>query len=186
MSGHTNRKYKETGGYVEGQFVIEGERVRYLDLPSEPVRDSFELELNGRPLDPSQIRLTYRVISLRDESTFQEGDFLRFAYRRDSNTLLTAPEEAENFGVSLESFKRADTYTYVLKEDEDSDYAVFVMEFPSVSVFGSCKGEALSLAQKVVAYILDEMKSDGETPPQPLGFYEIPNVTDRLVDDNES
>lgn len=90
MESYATRRFREKEeGHVEGQFVIHGTQVKYLDLPSEPEEGSLTLILNGtEELDETQIRVLpkQRILSLKSRC-FQEGDELYFSYQRDPSTI---------------------------------------------------------------------------------------------------
>ncbi len=62
-----------------------------------------------------------------------------------------------------------DHYTYrVTWSPEDEEYIGLCVEFPSLSWLAETPEEALSGIRKVVAQVVEDMKSNGETPPTPL------------------
>jgi predicted HicB family RNase H-like nuclease len=64
---------------------------------------------------------------------------------------------------------KRDYYTYrVTWSEEDEEYVGLCVEFPSLSWLESSPGKALSGIRKLIAECLEDMKSTGEPPPQPL------------------
>lgn len=64
---------------------------------------------------------------------------------------------------------KSDRYTYrITWSDDDNEYIGLCVEFPSLSWLADSPGEALDGIRKVVADVLQEIRSTGEPPPQPL------------------
>ena len=62
-----------------------------------------------------------------------------------------------------------DRYTYrVTWSPEDEEYVGLCLEFPSLSWLAETPEEALRGIREVVAQVVDDMSSNGETPPEPL------------------
>lgn len=68
------------------------------------------------------------------------------------------------------SFKN-DRYTYrVTWSEDDNEYVGLCTEFPSVSWLSKTPEAALKGIRKVVADIVDDMKSTGEAVPNPIAI----------------
>jgi len=64
---------------------------------------------------------------------------------------------------------RNDRYTYrVSWSAEDEEYVGLCAEFPSLSWLASSPEAALNGIRKVVAKVIDDLRANGETIPQPL------------------
>ncbi len=64
----------------------------------------------------------------------------------------------------------ATQYTYrVFWSDEDACFIATVAEFPSLSFVADSQVDALQGAVVLVHDVLEDMRSDGEMPPTPLG-----------------
>jgi predicted HicB family RNase H-like nuclease len=62
-----------------------------------------------------------------------------------------------------------DRYTYrITWSEEDQEYAGLCIEFPSLSWLDENPEAALAGIRKVVAGVVKDMKSNSETPPEPL------------------
>ncbi len=62
-----------------------------------------------------------------------------------------------------------DRYTYrITWSEDDQEYAGLCIEFPSLSWLDENPEAALSGIRQVVADVVKDMKSNGETPPEPL------------------
>jgi predicted HicB family RNase H-like nuclease len=62
-----------------------------------------------------------------------------------------------------------DRYTYrITWSEEDQEYAGVCIEFPSLSWLDKNPEAALAGIRQVVADVVKDMKSNGETPPEPL------------------
>jgi predicted HicB family RNase H-like nuclease len=62
-----------------------------------------------------------------------------------------------------------DKYTYrVTWSEEDNEYVGLCAEFPSLSWLAKTQEAALAGIREAVAQVIDDMKSTGDTPPQPL------------------
>lgn len=62
-----------------------------------------------------------------------------------------------------------DRYTYrITWSEEDQQYAGLCVEFPSLSWLDENPEAALTGIRGVVANVVRDMKSNGETPPEPL------------------
>ncbi len=62
-----------------------------------------------------------------------------------------------------------DRYTYrVTWSQEDREYVGQCIEFPSLSWLAPSPEEALTGIRRVVAEVVADMKSNGESPPEPL------------------
>ena len=62
-----------------------------------------------------------------------------------------------------------DHYTYrITWSAEDGEHVGLCAEFPSLSWMDATPGEALSGIQKLVGGVLADMKTSGESPPEPL------------------
>ena len=62
-----------------------------------------------------------------------------------------------------------DRYTYrITWSEEDQEYAGLCVEFPSLSWLDENPEAALAGIRQVVADSVKDMKSSGETPPEPL------------------
>lgn len=62
-----------------------------------------------------------------------------------------------------------DRYTYrITWSEEDQEYAGLCVEFPSLSWLDENPEAALTGIRSVVANVVRDMKSNGETPPEPL------------------
>lgn len=62
-----------------------------------------------------------------------------------------------------------DRYTYrVTWSDDDNEYVGLCAEFPSLSWLAGTPEAALKGIRKVVANIVDDMSSEGETVPKPI------------------
>ncbi len=62
-----------------------------------------------------------------------------------------------------------DRYTYrITWSDEDQEYAGLCVEFPSLSWLDVNPEAALAGIRGVVAKVVEDMKANGETPPEPL------------------
>jgi predicted HicB family RNase H-like nuclease len=60
-------------------------------------------------------------------------------------------------------------YTYrVTWSQEDKEYLALCAEFPGLSFLSETPGEALQGIIDVVAEVVDDMRANGETIPQPL------------------
>ena len=60
-------------------------------------------------------------------------------------------------------------YTYrVIWSEEDNEFVGLCAEFPSLSHLDETQGAALEGITSLVANILSEMQSTGETPPPPI------------------
>lgn len=64
---------------------------------------------------------------------------------------------------------RSDLYTYrVTWSEEDQEYVGLCAEFPSLNWLDDTQEEALRGINDIVAKIISDMESNGETPPPPL------------------
>lgn len=62
-----------------------------------------------------------------------------------------------------------DRYTYrVTWSEDDQEYVGLCAEFPSLSWLASTPETALKGIRKVVADIVDDMRENGEEPPEPI------------------
>lgn len=62
-----------------------------------------------------------------------------------------------------------DRYTYRISwSEEDHEYVGLCAEFPSLSWLAESQEAALKGIRKLVANVIDEMLSNGESPPQPI------------------
>lgn len=62
-----------------------------------------------------------------------------------------------------------DRYTYrITWSDEDQEYAGLCVEFPSLSWLDENPEAALAGIRGVVAKVVEDMKANSETPPEPL------------------
>lgn len=60
-------------------------------------------------------------------------------------------------------------YTYrVIWSEEDNEFAGLCAEFPSVSHLDETQGAALEGITRLIADIVSDMQSSGETPPTPI------------------
>ena len=65
---------------------------------------------------------------------------------------------------------RADRYQFAVGwSEEDEIYVARVAEFPSLAAHGENPEEALKEIRFVVSAVLDDMESNGEQIPEPLG-----------------
>lgn len=63
----------------------------------------------------------------------------------------------------------SDHYTYrITWSVEDDEHVGLCVEFPSLSWLASTPEEALSGIQRVVRHCLEDMRLNGEPPPEPL------------------
>ena len=70
--------------------------------------------------------------------------------------------------MTTETLKN-DRYTYrVTWSDEDNEYVGLCAEFPSLSWLDDSQEAALQGIRAVVAEVVDDMKANGETVPEPL------------------
>jgi predicted HicB family RNase H-like nuclease len=62
-----------------------------------------------------------------------------------------------------------DRYTYrITWSEDDQEYVGLCLEFPSLSWLDEAPEAALSGIRQVVADVVKDMKSNSETPPEPL------------------
>lgn len=65
--------------------------------------------------------------------------------------------------------QKSDRYTYrITWSEDDREYIGLCAEFPSLSWLAPTQEAALAGIRKLVADIIREMRSKGESPPQPL------------------
>ena len=84
-----------------------------------------------------------------------------------------------------------DRYTYrITWSDDDQEYVGLCVEFPSLSWLADSPEAALEGIRKIVAEVIQDMRSKGETPPLPLSSKKFsgkfvvripPNVHRRLA-----
>ena len=84
-----------------------------------------------------------------------------------------------------------DRYTYrITWSDDDQEYVGLCVEFPSLSWLDDSPEAALEGIRKIVAEVIQDMRSKGETPPLPLSSKKFsgkfvvripPNVHRRLA-----
>jgi predicted HicB family RNase H-like nuclease len=68
----------------------------------------------------------------------------------------------------------AEKYTYrVIWSEDDSGHVGLCAEFPSLSWIASSQGEALNGITRLVAEVLEDMATTGETVPEPLSLREF-------------
>ena len=64
---------------------------------------------------------------------------------------------------------KSDRYTYrITWSEEDKDYAGLCIEFPSLSWLAESPESALEGIRQVVEDVIKDMKTNGESPPEPL------------------
>jgi len=62
-----------------------------------------------------------------------------------------------------------DRYTYSITwSEDDNEYVGLCVEFPSLSWLDKSPEEALNGIRRVVEDVIKDMKSNGESPPEPL------------------
>lgn len=65
--------------------------------------------------------------------------------------------------------RKIDRYTYrIMWSEEDQEYVGLCLEFPGLSWLTKTPESAFRGIRKVVAEVLIDMKSNGETPPTPI------------------
>ena len=63
-----------------------------------------------------------------------------------------------------------DHYTYrITWSPEDGEHVALCVEFPSLSWLAPTPAKALSGIRRLVVDVLEDMRSNGEKPPEPLG-----------------
>lgn len=177
MESYATRQFRENKGYVEGQFVVQGQNVKYLDLPSECEKGTLQLRIDGKELTKVEIIPQQRIVRLKS-GCFQEGDTIHFAYIRDPLTLWGEAyedpcDDDEPYGPpSVEALNRAEEYTYVTKKTGE-DYISFVQEMPEVFAFGNTTGQSLCELQYLMAHHIDANDDEGLPYPPPFSYDEV-------------
>jgi len=160
---------------VEGQFIVHGSNVKYLDLPSESENGTLQLRLDGKELTEVEVMPQHRIVRHKS-GCFQDGDMIHFAYIRDSLTVWGEtydPEPTEPYGPpSLEALNKAEEYTYVTKKTGE-DYISFIQEMPEVFAFGHTTGQSLCELQHLMAHHIDARDEEGLPYPSPFSYDEV-------------